>query len=172
MTVNKSVSKTSIRDSQTGVTAEVEPKSTGENALHVISETPVGAPSSAPVFVSNYKVASTAIEFALSPAGTTIYSFTGKGRLESFAIRFEGVSTAVVLLIDGVSRFTYSNSVSDALGFNNKPANGPITLNNGGKTMHFFPRFPIYFSTSFEIKGIHPTSKKVKAYYVTYTDES
>lgn len=122
-------------------------------------------------YIGKYRVASTETEFTLSPTGVSIFSFTGKGILESMILEVEDSVTDLELLIDGVQNFKFNLDHIDSLGINDKPSNGPFSLASGGKTIHFFPRNPIYFSTSFEFKGYHAGSKKIRGYLITYLEE-
>lgn len=190
MSISKVSGTAAIRDPDDGeVRAKVEAKinspNAGKNGVHVIAEMDnfqqladaiiTGDPTGftgTPVYVSNYRVASTSTQFSLSPAGTNIFTFTGKGRISSLMIAVEDKSTTIQLLIDGILRFSIDLGVFDVMGVNDKPNLGPFNVVAGGKVLNFFPRFPILFSTSFQVKGLNATSKKVYAYIVTYTEET
>lgn len=192
--VGKVSGTSSLRDPINSATrARVEAKTGGPNAgtdaLHVIAEMDnyeqladeinnggngTGAPG-IPVFNgAKYRTAWSRVDITPidTGTGTQIFEFTGKGRLEHFLLHLEDKNTDILLFIDSVEVLDVDCRVFEDMDFEYKDlGETPFHYDKGEKVFKFYPRFPLYFETSFEVKA-RSSGKKVKEYVVSYTDES
>lgn len=102
-------------------------------------------------------------------AGDTVYSFTGSGTLESFILDMESKDGEVVLKIDGITVYDIDCAVfADIRYKTDKHIELPFGYMEDEKCFVHHPRFPMKFSTSFEIII---NNKDTKGHVVTYYED-
>lgn len=155
-----------IADPVTGKEANVGTKSTGEDAVHVISE--IGSVGS--FDGTKYTVDSDNTDITLSGSGngTQIFEYIGSGLMESFMLDVEDKNTDILFYIDGVLRYDISCMLFENMGFSFVEAGEyPTSYHKGQKIFKQYNRIPIKFTTSFEIRA-RSGGKKIKGYVVNY----
>jgi len=103
-----------------------------------------------PVYIgSKYR---TAWSRSDTDAGDTVYSFTGSGKLESFTLDVESKNACIILKIDGVTVYNIDCRVFSDIKYRpNQHLHLPFAYMEVEKCFIHHPRFPMKFSTSFEI---------------------
>jgi hypothetical protein len=161
------------RSSAVGITgddeqyiADVTPAG-GKNRLAVDAAISVATIEWVPSYTgSKYR---TAWSRSDTSAGSTVYSFTGSGTLESFLLDMESKDGEVVLKIDGTTVYDIDCSVfADVKYKADKHIELPFGYMEDEKCFIHHPRYPMKFSTSFEIII---NNKKAKGHVVTYYED-
>jgi hypothetical protein len=156
--------------------ADVEPKATGENGLHVIAsitDNPDGIDSFP--YVKDYFIDSDRGDNTFN-AEEVIYSYTGKGKFISWWAEMNNEKYRYKIFIDGQQRADVDMRIYKDAGVNkDNSALGGMDLyyEDGDKTMGHFPRFPIQFNASLEIRmqGTNGNTS-IKSYVIALTKES
>ena len=116
----------------------------------------------------NVEWSRTDITLVNTGTGTTIFQYTGAGMLESFLLEVEDKNTDILLFIDGVERYDIDLRVYDDMSFEHgQIGEYPVAYDKAEKIFKHYNRFPITFTTSFEIKA-RSNNKKIKSYVVNY----
>jgi hypothetical protein len=123
---------------------------------------------------SKYRLVFSATTINLSGAAyQSMYSYTGSGKLISFAINSSSDDLQLQVLINGVVIFQdITAKIINDLGIRavyNLPLNG-----TGAGSFHFVPDYPIQFTSSMEIKARRITggAMSISRYLIAMTQES
>lgn len=158
------------------IQVDVETKPTGENGLHVIAsitDNPDGVDSFP--YIKDYFIDSDRGSNTFN-AEKVIYSYTGKGKFISFWAEMNNDDFRYKIFIDGQQRSDVDMRIFKDAGVNkDNSALGGMDLyyEDGDKTIGHFPKFPIQYNTSLEIRmqGTNGSSR-LESYVITLTKES
>ena len=155
---------------------DVEQKPTGENGLHVIASitsNPDGVDSFP--YIKDYFIDSDRSSNTFN-AEEVIYSYTGSGKFISFWAEMSNDDFRYKIFIDGQQRSDVDMRIFKDAGIGkDNSALGVMDLyyEDSDKTMGHFPKFPIQYNTSIEIR-MQGTSgnTQIRGYVVALTKES
>lgn len=155
---------------------DVEQKPTGENGLHVIAsvtDNPDGIDSFP--YIKDYFIESDRGTNTFN-AETVVWSYTGKGKFISWWAEMQNERFRYKMFIDGVERADVDMRIfnDSGIGRDHTPlAQMDLYYESTDKSMGHFPKHPVQFNTSIEIR-MQGTSgnTQLRGYVVALTKES
>lgn len=126
-----------------------------------------------PTYSNNYKIVSDFTNNNISSSNTTVYSYSGTGKFESFHLRFNTQDMSVILTIDGNEMFDVQLDDLDELGDGQDSFGAVLRNTRDDKTILFKPNCPIYFDTSVLLEARADSgTKQLKQYIISVVEET
>ena len=155
-----------VGENESTDSARLGTKTTGEKALHVLAETtvvydPTGCPP-IPANTSKYRIEFLDQDVTVSNVYSTMYTYTGSGRLHGFRHDYDDDDIIVRLTIDSEVIFEIKIKDLKDIGIDDIPVCHTLVY-SGGDHFEFCPPYPICFSTQVLVEArIDSGSKKLK----------
>lgn len=157
MATGKTSGSSSIRDQQTGETAQVGTKTGGEKALHVIADIE-NTSSEGSSYSNTYNVYTSDTKIDLNNINnphTVLYSYSGSGKFISTVIRFNDEDVFIRLVIDGVEVFDIDCDILEGFDLDKEESNifCGVKWSKDRNVFVFCPGLPISYNASVSIEA-------------------